>query len=52
MTAQPRYRNSAGSKLLFFCEILLIAASFYVAALIDLDLEPSLYFLYEGAWGG
>jgi lipopolysaccharide/colanic/teichoic acid biosynthesis glycosyltransferase len=51
MTGQPRYQNSAGSKLLFFCEILLITASFYVAALIDLDLEPSLYFLYEGGLG-
>jgi lipopolysaccharide/colanic/teichoic acid biosynthesis glycosyltransferase len=51
MKAQPRYQNSAGSKLLFFCEILLITASFYFAARIDLDIEPSLYFLYEGGFG-
>jgi len=48
MTRQPRYLNSAGSKLLFFCEVFLIAASFYVAGRIDLEFEPSLYFLYEG----
>jgi lipopolysaccharide/colanic/teichoic acid biosynthesis glycosyltransferase len=45
---QPRYQNSGGSKLLFLCEILLIAACFYAAAKVDLDVEPSLYFLYEG----
>src|SRR5277367_1279195 len=48
MTRQPRFQNSGGSKLLFVCEILLIVASFYAAAWIDLDFEPSLYFLYEG----
>ncbi len=48
MTRQPRYQNSGGSKLLFFCEIGLIAAAFYGAARIDLDFEPSLFFLYEG----
>jgi lipopolysaccharide/colanic/teichoic acid biosynthesis glycosyltransferase len=48
MTRQPRYQNSGGSRLLFFCEIALIAAAFYGAARIDLDFEPSLYFLYEG----
>ena len=48
MTRQPRYQNSGGSKLLFFCEIAIIAAAFYGAATIDLDFEPSLYFLYEG----
>jgi lipopolysaccharide/colanic/teichoic acid biosynthesis glycosyltransferase len=48
MTGQPRYQNSAGSKLLFFSEVLLLAASFYAAARIDLDIDPSLYFLYEG----
>jgi lipopolysaccharide/colanic/teichoic acid biosynthesis glycosyltransferase len=48
MTRQPRYENSGGSKLLFFCEIALIAAAFYGAARIDLDFEPSLFFLYEG----
>src|ERR1700693_5577298 len=48
MTRQPRYQNSGGSKLLFFCEIALIAGAFYGAARIDLDFEPSLYFLYEG----
>ncbi len=45
---QPRYQNSGGSKLLFFCEILLIGASFYGAAAVDLDVDPALYFLYEG----
>jgi lipopolysaccharide/colanic/teichoic acid biosynthesis glycosyltransferase len=48
MTRQPRYQNSGGSKLLFFCEIALIAAAFYGSAKIDLDFEPSLFFLYEG----
>jgi lipopolysaccharide/colanic/teichoic acid biosynthesis glycosyltransferase len=48
MTRQPRYQNSGGSKLLFFCEIALIGAAFYGAAKIDLDFEPSLFFLYEG----
>jgi lipopolysaccharide/colanic/teichoic acid biosynthesis glycosyltransferase len=48
MTRQPRYQNSGGSKLLFFCEIALIAGAFYGSARIDLDFEPSLFFLYEG----
>jgi lipopolysaccharide/colanic/teichoic acid biosynthesis glycosyltransferase len=48
MTRQPRYNDSGGSRLLFFSEIILIAACFYAAALIDLDIEPSFYFLYEG----
>jgi FlaA1/EpsC-like NDP-sugar epimerase len=48
MTRQPRYRNSGGSKLLFFTELILIGASFYAAARIDFDTDPTLYFLYEG----
>jgi lipopolysaccharide/colanic/teichoic acid biosynthesis glycosyltransferase len=43
-----RYNDSGGSRLLFFSEIILIAACFYAAGLIDLDVEPSIYFLYEG----
>jgi lipopolysaccharide/colanic/teichoic acid biosynthesis glycosyltransferase len=48
MLQPPRYQNSGGSKLLFFSEVILIVGSFYAAARIDLDVDPLLYFIYEG----
>jgi lipopolysaccharide/colanic/teichoic acid biosynthesis glycosyltransferase len=48
MSQPPRFQDHGGGKLLFFSEILIVCAAFYGAAMIDLDVDPTLYFLYEG----
>jgi lipopolysaccharide/colanic/teichoic acid biosynthesis glycosyltransferase len=48
MIRRPRFRDSGGTKLLFFSELILMAGCFYAAGRVDLDTDPTLYFLYEG----
>jgi lipopolysaccharide/colanic/teichoic acid biosynthesis glycosyltransferase len=43
-----RFQDSGGSKLLFFSEMVLIAGCFFAAGAIDLGMDPTIYFLYEG----
>jgi lipopolysaccharide/colanic/teichoic acid biosynthesis glycosyltransferase len=43
-----RHRNPGGTGLLLVSEILIIFGCFYLAALIDLEADPWIYFAYEG----
>jgi lipopolysaccharide/colanic/teichoic acid biosynthesis glycosyltransferase len=48
MNRAPRHQDLGGAGPLFVTEVLLIFACYYLAAMIDLEADPWIYFAYEG----